>query len=64
MVSGTQILTTLEIEGIKSQVINQSMENTISFVRYELCENDGIISKTKVSLLITLIANYFFLCFK
>ncbi|KAL5253407.1 hypothetical protein ACHWQZ_G013255 [Mnemiopsis leidyi] len=47
-VGGTQILTTLEIEGIKSQVINQSMENTISFVRYELCENDGIISKTKI----------------
>ena len=51
MVSGTQILTTLEIEGIKSHVVNQPMRNTVSFVRYELSENDGIVSKTKVSLL-------------
>ena len=54
MVSGTQILTTLEIEGIKSQVVNQPMRNTVSFVRYELSENDGIVSKTKVSLLSSL----------
>ena len=47
--SGTEMLTTLELEGMKCDVISQPLPNTISFLRFELSADDGIVSKTKVS---------------
>ena len=43
------MLTTLELEGMKCDVISQPLPNTISFLRFELSADDGIVSKTKVS---------------
>ena len=46
--SGTEMLTTLELEGMKCEVVQQVLPNTISFVRFELSADDGVISKSKV----------------
>ncbi|XP_063682222.1 crossover junction endonuclease EME1-like [Bolinopsis microptera] len=45
---GTEMLTTLELEGMKCDVISQPLPNTISFIRFELSADDGIVSKTKI----------------
>jgi len=49
---GTEILTTLELENMKCEVVCQPLPNTISFDRTELLADNGSIVKTKVGLLL------------
>ena len=45
------MITTLQLEGLKCEIVSQSIPNTISFTRSELCAVDGVINKSEVTIM-------------